>query len=262
MRRLLVAALVFAVCIPAAVAAVQPPALWWPYVPRGWEQHRAVAQAFARGEPVSCGGGHGDAVALTFDDGPGPYTERVLAVLRRYGAHATFFVVGNRLQYWPRAARQEAQMGGVGNHTWSHPDLTRLPHPLVWLELMRAQYEVGAEVGWKPRLFRTPYARHSSATDGVVRKLGLVEVFWDIDSHDDVRGARVSTIVRTVARSLRPGAIVLMHDIHPWTLAALPRVLQAIGARGLRAVSVPELLAIDPPAPDQRCPYGPVGPGA
>ncbi|MGZ4333022.1 MAG: polysaccharide deacetylase family protein [Gaiellaceae bacterium] len=259
MRHLLIAVMLLVVAVPAAVAAMQrPPAVGWD-VPRLGEQHRAVAEAFARGGPVSCGGGHGDAVALTFDDGPGPYTARILDVLRAYGAHATFFVVGNRIDYWPEAAREEAQLGGIGNHTWSHPALTRLPHPLVWLELMRTQYVVGTELGMKPRLFRTPYALHSRATDEIVRRLGLVEVFWDVDARDDVHGARVADIVRNVRRGLRPGAIIVMHDIHSWTLKALPRVLKAIRARGLRAVSVPELLALDPPSAGQRCPYTAVG---
>jgi peptidoglycan/xylan/chitin deacetylase (PgdA/CDA1 family) len=258
----LLAALALVVAVPTAMAALQQPTPGpSAYVPPGWEQHHAVAQVLARGDVVSCGGGQGDAVALTFDDGPGPYTDDVLRVLRRHGARATFFVVGNRLDYWPAVARQEARLGGVGNHTWSHPHLTRLPHWLAWLELMRTQYAVSAKLGWKPRLFRTPYAEHSRATDEIVRRLGLVEVFWDVDSRDDVPHARVDDIVRTVDRSLRPGAIVLMHDIHPWTLRALPRVLEAIESRGLRAVSVPELLALDPPAPDQRCPYPPAGPG-
>ncbi len=261
MKRLLPAALLFAVCVPAAVAAVQGPTLLWRPVVSLLEERRAVAQVYDRAAIVSCGGGYGDAVALTFDDGPGPYTERVLAVLRRFGAHATFFLVGNRLEYWPEAARDELLAGGVGNHTWSHPDLTRLPHWLVWLELMRTQYAVAAATRSKPVLFRTPYAAHSPATDAIVHKLGLVEVFWDVDSRDDIPGAGVADIVRNVERGLRPGAIVLMHDIHPRTLAALPGVLRAIRARGLRAVSVPELLALDPPAPGQRCPYGPVASG-
>jgi peptidoglycan/xylan/chitin deacetylase (PgdA/CDA1 family) len=261
MRRPLVAALLFAVCVPAGLAAVQAPSLVGGAVATPAGEHRAVARILGRGALVSCGGGHGDAVALTFDDGPGPYTERVLAVLRRFGAHATFFVVGNRLGYWPEAARDELLAGGVGNHTWSHPDLTRLSPWLVWLELMRTQYAIGAAAGSRPVLFRTPYAAHSPATDAIVRKLGLLEIFWDVDSRDDTPSPRVSDIVRNVQDGLRPGAIVLMHDIHPWTLAALPRVLQAIRDRGLRAVSVPELLALDPPAPGQRCPYGPVGAG-
>jgi len=259
--RPLIAALLFAALAPAAMAAFVVPRQPEPAFPRAWEQHRAVARLLARGDPVYCGGGRGDAVALSFDDGPGPYTARLLAVLRRYDAHATFFVVGNRIQYWPQLVREEAQLGGVGNHTWSHPALTRLPHWLVWLELLRTQYAVASELGWKPSLFRTPYALHSPATDAIARRLGLLEVFWDVDSRDDVPNARVRDVVRNVERGLRPGAIVELHDIHPWTLQALPAILQAISARGLRAVSVSELLALDPPAPDQRCPYAPVGAG-
>jgi peptidoglycan/xylan/chitin deacetylase (PgdA/CDA1 family) len=255
----LLAALVIVAFVPAAMVAPErpTPGLGQPVYPSAWAQHRAVQQVLERRQIVSCGGGHRDAVALTFDDGPSPYTARLLDILRRGGAHATFFDVGNRLSYWPRAAYAEARLGGVGNHTWSHAHLTRLPRWLVWLELMRTQYEVDAQVGWKPRLFRTPYAEHSRATDGVALKLGLVEVFWNVDARDDVPHARVGSIVRNVERGLRPGSIVLLHDLHPWTVRALPRILQAIHVHGLRAVSVQELLAIDPPAPRQRCPYDP-----
>jgi peptidoglycan/xylan/chitin deacetylase (PgdA/CDA1 family) len=242
---------------------------------QAWRYWRTVAGVVAAAAVLAIGGLTGHVtradnpscsvvkcVALTFDDGPSPTTDELLRVLRRYGAHATFFDVGNRLAYWPEAAREEAELGGVGNHTWSHPALTKLPRLLVWLELMRTQYTVEGELGWKPKLFRTPYALHSRATDAIVHELGLVEVFWDVDARDDVPNARVADIVRTVSRGLRPGAIILMHDLHPWTVRALPKVLDAIAARGLHAVSVPELLALDPPAPGQRCPYGPVRTGA
>jgi peptidoglycan/xylan/chitin deacetylase (PgdA/CDA1 family) len=129
----------------------------------------------------------------------------------------------------------------------------------VWLELLRTQYAVAQDVGWKPRLFRVPYALHSASVDGTAHRLGLLEVFWDVDGRDDVPDAKVKDIVRNVERGLRPGAIVELHDLHSWTVAALPRILDAIRARGLRAVSVPELLALDPPAPHQGCPYAPVG---
>jgi peptidoglycan-N-acetylglucosamine deacetylase len=256
--RILIAALALLVVVPTALAAYEGIQGGIVYIPTLAEQRHAVAEVYRRHAVVSCGGGHGDAVALTFDDGPGPYTADVLRVLRTWGAGATFFVVGNRLQYWPTLARAEARVGAVGDHTWSHPRLTQLPHWLVWLELMRTQYSLESELGVKPVLFRVPYALHSRATDAIVRKLGLVEVFWDVDSRDDVPNARPAAIVRTVASGLRPGAIIVLHDIHPWTLRALPGILSAITERGLRAVSVPELLAIDPPSPGQRCPYGPV----
>jgi peptidoglycan-N-acetylglucosamine deacetylase len=255
--RTLLAAVVVVAFVPAAMAAQErpTPGLGRPSFPSAWAQHRAFDQILLRRQIVSCGGGRADAVALTFDDGPSPYTLQLLRILRRNGAHATFFDVGNRLAYWPGAAYAEARLGGVGNHTWSHAHLTRIPHWLVWLQLMRTQYEVATQVGWKPRLFRTPYAEHSPATDDISRRLGLVEVFWNVDARDDVPHARIRAIVRNVERGLRPGSIILLHDLHPWTVLALPTILRDIRVRGLRAVSVQELLALDPPAPDQRCPY-------
>jgi peptidoglycan-N-acetylglucosamine deacetylase len=233
-----------------------------PHVPYAWEQRRAVTLLINRGEPVFCGGGRSNAVALTFDDGPGPYTAQIIRILRAAGARATFFVVANRLQYWPSLARAETEVGAVGNHTWSHPRLTTLPRWLVLLELARAEWETKAYTGRAPRLFRAPYELHSPMTDGVVHQLGLLEVFWTVDSRDDAPRASAKLVVRNVLAGLRPGAIVLMHDLHPWTLQALPQILRAIRLRGLRAVSVPELLALDEPAPNERCPYArAVGPG-
>jgi peptidoglycan/xylan/chitin deacetylase (PgdA/CDA1 family) len=256
MKAALIAALVLLAFTQAALAAYRPPEPVRVPLPSSAEQSRAVARALASGAPVYCGGSRSNAVALTFDDGPGPYTEQIVGELRAAGAHATFFLVGNRLQYWPDAARAETQVGALGNHSWSHPILPQLHDWLVWLEVMRTQYAVAQDVGWRPRLFRVPYAEHTKDTDAIVRKLGLLEVFWDVDARDDVPNAKVAAVVRNVVRGLRPGAIVIMHDIHPWTAKALPRILAAIRARGLRAVSVPELLALDPPS--GGCPYAPV----
>jgi peptidoglycan/xylan/chitin deacetylase (PgdA/CDA1 family) len=257
MKPLLVAALVSLAFAPAALAVfVEPIPLRTPSIP-AWQQHRAVAAALRAGRPVYCGGGRGDGVALTFDDGPGPYTEQILRELRDAGAHATFFLVGNRIRYWPQAVRDEVRLGAVGNHTWSHPHLTELPRWLEWLELARSQVAIGEASGRVPRLFRAPYEQHDPTVDAVAHSLGLVEVFWSVISGDDQHHATARSVVRNVLRGLRPGAIVLMHDIHPWTVRALPRILQAIRLRGLRAVTVPELLALDAPAPHQGCPLAP-----
>jgi peptidoglycan/xylan/chitin deacetylase (PgdA/CDA1 family) len=258
MKQLLAAVLVLLACVPAAQAvrqAIPPEGAW---LPGAAAQRQAVAAVLRRGEPVYCGGTRGNFVALTFDDGPGPYTEQIVSVLRAHDAHATFFLVGNRIQYWPEAARDETSIGAIGNHTWSHPALTERHSWLVWLELLRTQYAVRQDVGSLPSLLRVPYGRHSARVDAIARGLRLLEVFWDVDARDDVLHPKVKTIVRTVLRGLRPGAIVELHDIHPWTLQALPQILDAIEQRGLRTVTVPELLAVDPPAPHQGCPYGSV----
>jgi peptidoglycan-N-acetylglucosamine deacetylase len=256
--RLVVIVLTAVALVPLASASrIGPEPYRRPHVPLQWEQRRAVANAAARAQPVYCGGGRSNAVALTFDDGPGPYTEQLLQILSAAGAHATFFVVGNRLRYWPHVARDETRLGVLGNHSWSHPRLTTIPRWLVWLELARTQYSLSHELGWKPKLFRAPYELHDRTTDGIARELGLVEVFWSVISGDDRPNATVRSIVANVLSGLRPGSIVLMHDINPRTVRALPQILRAIRLRGLRAMTVPELLALDPPAAGRRCPSAP-----
>jgi len=121
---LVLAATLGLVVVPLAIASrIGPEPYRRPHVPLQWEQRRAVTLALQRGTPVYCGGRRSNAVALTFDDGPGEYTRRLLEVLQAAGAHATFFVVGNRLQYWPGVVRDEEKVGVVGDHSWSHAHL-------------------------------------------------------------------------------------------------------------------------------------------
>lgn len=246
--------LVLALAVPLAFASRSGPEPYRrPHVPSPAEQQRAVAVAVVRGAPVYCGGRRSNAVALTFDDGPGVYTRRLVAILRAAGAHATFFVVGNRLQYWPGVVREEETVGVVGDHSWSHAHLTNVPRWLAWLELARTQYALTQQLGHPPRLFRAPYEEHDATLDATVASLGLADVLWSVLSGDDHPKATVRSVVRHVLAGLRPGAIVLMHDLHPWTVNALPQILRAIRLRGLRAVTVPELLALDAPAERQGC---------
>src|SRR4051812_9391273 len=121
------------VLVPLAPASrVGPEPYRRPHVATVREQRAAITRLVQRGGPVFCGNQRGNAVALTFDDGPGPYSEQILSLLRAGHSRATFFLVGNRLQGWPRVASEDAALGAVGNHTWSHPHLPALPRWLVW----------------------------------------------------------------------------------------------------------------------------------
>ncbi len=255
MRRtaLLALGLVAGVAVPAASASREDGALRRPHVPLQWEQRRAVSALVHSGRVVFCGGGRSNAVALTFDDGPGPYTDRLIRVLRANDAHATFFVVGNQMPYRTGVLRSLTTVGAIGNHSWSHARLPDLPPLFAWLDLVRAQHDARAAIGWKPRLFRAPYERRSRALDLMVRRMGLLQVYWSVDSRDWVRGTTAAKVVRNVVPQLRPGAIAVLHDIHPWTVDAVPQILRAIRLRGLRAVSIPELVALDPPRAGTRC---------
>jgi peptidoglycan/xylan/chitin deacetylase (PgdA/CDA1 family) len=197
--------------------------------------------------PVYCAGPRGHSFALTFDDGPSPYTEGIVRVLRRAHARATFFDVGSRIGLWPSAARASLMVGEIGNHTWSHAHLLTLSprdthHELVW-----TQGAIRHAVGPTPLLFRPPYEQADAADDLLARQLGLLDVRWSVDSGDSRVGATKRSVIRAALAGLRPGAIILMHDPHPTTPAIARVVLRAAARKELRAVTVSTLLARQPP---------------
>jgi len=211
-------------------------------------RERGITRLAGLGVPVFCGALRGNELALTFDDGPGPYTAKVLAILRRFHAQATFFLVVNRIRFWPSLPAAEARLGSVGDHTWSHADLARLPRPAAAAEVERARTAIAAKTSTGVRLFRIPYGRAPAWLGRYLATRRMLEIRWSVESRDYLPGTTAAGIVRRVAPGLRPGAIVLMHDIHPVTVRALPRLLALIRARHLRAVSVPELLRADAPS--------------
>ncbi|HYY64937.1 MAG TPA: polysaccharide deacetylase family protein [Gaiellaceae bacterium] len=224
-------------------------------------QERAVERLAALRLPVFCGAGRLPQVALTFDDGPSPYTLPLLRLLRRSRASATFFLVGDRLIDWPDAALREARLGAVGDHTWSHARLPQLRYDDAAWEITAGRRASEAASRRNVLLFRPPYGLTTRRLDRLVSRLGMLDVRWSVDSGDGLPGATVRSVLRTVEGKVQPGSIVLLHDIHPWTLAAVRRLLPWLERRGLWPVSVPELLRLDPPTIRQlrgddshRCP--------
>jgi len=222
--------------------------------PRPRTSSSASLAGFIRlGRPLYCGSPRRRYLALTFDDGPGPETAATIRLLRRSGDRATFFLVGRNLSAWPRLPRAELSVGVVGDHTWTHPFLTHLPPSAAESEIARTQAALARATGAAVRLFRPPYGFHDASVDRAARRLGMLEVLWSPDSHDSYPppGASALEIERTVKRLARPGSIVLLHENLRATADALPVLLRELRARGLRAVSVPELLALDPPTKAQ-----------
>ena len=209
-----------------------------------------MRRLIALGKPIYCAGPHGREVALTFDDGPGPYTRLVLAKLRKHRVPATFFVVGRNIGLVPRATRQERALGAVGDHTFTHPELTALAPAMAEREIVRTQAALAGSSGGPVFLFRPPYGGRNATIDRIARAHGLLQILWTVDSADSL-GADYAQIERNVIAGLRPGAIILMHENHGQTVRALLTIFAALQRRHLRAVSVPQLLTDDPPSAAQ-----------
>jgi peptidoglycan-N-acetylglucosamine deacetylase len=203
------------------------------------------------GYPVCRGAGTKPLVALTFDDGPGPYTQHTVEVLKAAGAKATFFIVAKELMGWPQLADEpkvEATVGAIGDHTYDHIGLVGLSPENLAHQIGDAKTLIEQHSGQTVRLFRPPYGQHDAAVDAEVKSLGMLEVLWTVDSGDGITGATEESVLQTVEEHLAPGAIVLMHENRGTTQKILPELLSYIRSRGLQTVTVPELLAEDPPS--------------
>lgn len=196
-------------------------------------------------------------VALTFDDGPDPETTPlVLDVLEKYGARATFFVIGERAMRHPGLIRRLIDAGHqVENHSHRHSWATAFgPTPKLVREFGQAQAAIRDAGGKLPRYFRAPIGILSPPIVAAAQTLGLTIVGWTAKARDGWASTSVDAACRRLAGSLRPGAILLLHDageqldatqaarptIAPQVLAEL---LPMLAARGLSAVTLDELLA-------------------
>ena len=196
-------------------------------------------------------------MALTFDDGPGPYTPEILDVLERYHVRATFFEIGKMLQYFTASTVREIHDGDViGDHTETHPMMADLSAHDQYEELFEQIARMEVLGGPRPDLFRPPYGSFNATTMRQLSKLHLLMVLWSVDTEDYLQPG-VSVIVQHALEGAHPGAIILMHDAggdRSQTVEALPTIITRLRARGYRLVTVPQLLAADPPLAGQPLP--------
>lgn len=188
-----------------------------------------------------------DELALTFDDGPDPaVTPRVLDLLDRAGARATFFCIGRRAAAHPDLVAEIARRGHrVENHTWSHPNLFACYlSPALRREIEKTQDVLERASGRRPRLFRPPAGFRNPLLDLELHRAGLRLVSWTRRGFDAVE-KDPATIARRLLTGLAAGDILLLHDGsalrgggNPVVLEVLPRVLDALAERGLRSVAI------------------------
>ena len=191
------------------------------------------------------------AVALTFDDGPSPvYTAQIMALLTLYQAHGTFFVMGHRVEQYPGLVQGLIKAGHeVGNHSFSHPRLTKIAQLSREQELERTALDLNLlGCPQSQRLFRPPYSAYDDRLKAYLAHTHRRLVLWSIDS-GDWRGLAAPAIIKNVLSRVRNGAIIIFHDScenaradrHP-TVEALSIILPALKAAGYRMVTVSQLL--------------------
>jgi peptidoglycan/xylan/chitin deacetylase (PgdA/CDA1 family) len=221
------------------------------------DQRAAVAGVLGYTPFVKQGSGRARDVALTFDDGPGPYTPELLGVLERYHVQATFFTIGRMLRYFSASTAREIRDGdAIGDHTENHPMLASLSSHDQREELLEPIIRVEALGGQSPVLFRPPYGSFDATTFKLLHRMHLLMVLWSVDTSDYTRPG-VDAIVRSALGGAHPGAIILMHDgggDRSETIAALPAIIRGLRARHLNIVTIPQMMVDEPPRAGQPLP--------
>ena len=218
------------------------------------EEDAAITHTLSYTPYVRMAGAQHRELALTFDDGPGPYTPQILRVLQRTRARATFFEVGLEDRYFARSTAKIVALGDpIGDHTETHTAMSHLSRRRQRGELLEEAAEMGDSGAPFPRMFRPPYGLWNAATLALLRHYRMLMVLWSVDT-DDWQRPGVEAIVRAALRGATPGAIILLHDAggdRSQTVAALPRIIRGLRRRGYRLVTVPRLL-LDNPAPRRQ----------
>ena len=180
-------------------------------------------------------------VALTFDDGPSSYTDRLLDILEQNNARATFFMVGEEIQYHKELLPRMESLGcELGNHTWSHANLTELDFDGILEEIGRTNSLINEAVGHDATVIRPPYG---AIDDNVRASLASPMILWSVDTLDwDSKD--VESIIRTTFEEVREGSIILMHDIYETSVDAAEILIPEMKNIGYEFVTVHELAAM------------------
>ena len=184
-------------------------------------------------------------VAITYDDGPGKYTNTILDVLEKYNARATFFVVGQYVSGYKDVVQRAYSLGcEIGNHTWGHGNLSYG----VGSQISSANQAIYNAIGVYPKVYRPPYGSYNS---GTLNSVSMPAIMWSVDTLDWKTRSASQTLL-SVQRSTRDGSIILMHDIHQPTANAAESVVKWLLMNNYQLVTVSELL-------DARCGGGVAG---
>ena len=181
---------------------------------------------------------HRPMIALTFDDGPGEYTNKLLDCLEEYDAKATFFMLGQKVEQYPEIAKRMKELGcELGNHSYSHPQLTSLSYDEISNQFEKTNKLLEEATGSPATVGRTPYGAQDEA---VCTATGLPCFMWSLDTEDWAK-MDADADYDSVIGHVSDGEIVLMHDIHEPSVEAAIRIIPELINQGYKLVTVSEL---------------------
>ena len=179
-------------------------------------------------------------VALTFDDGPSPYTDQILDVLETYRVKASFMMLGVQVEKYGAVLPRMAALGNtLGNHSYSHAEMLDVTAEDVLWQFEAADQLIEAYAGERAKVVRFPYGDY---TKELVAAVGKPQIYWDVDSLDWDSQER-SAIQTEIWTQIQGGCIILMHDIYPETAAAVAELIPALLEAGYEPVNIEELAA-------------------
>ncbi|MGI5162083.1 polysaccharide deacetylase family protein [Microbispora sp. CA-102843] len=181
-------------------------------------------------------------IALTFDDGPWPYTPALLDTLKKHKAKATFFLLGRKVAYRPELTRRIYEEGhDIGNHTWTHPSLTKLSDGEVLEEVSSTSNIINQTIGKMPDYMRPPNGATDSRIASLMADLGLPQILWT-GSTLDWQARDTKVIAQRTLKLAKRNGVILLHDIVPETVKAMPGVLTELEKQHYKFVTLTTLL--------------------
>lgn len=182
-------------------------------------------------------------IALTFDDGPGAMTGRLLDVLDELAVPATFFLLGGCVALRPEMVREYLRRGHqIASHGYDHARFTTLPRRDLLAQCRRTDELIGGQISGRPWV-RPPHGALDATSLGTLLAAGYTIALWSLDSGDHVERTPGAIADRCAPDKVRGGEVVLLHEEQRWTLEALPRIVRSLQGAGLECVTMHDLFA-------------------
>ena len=185
-------------------------------------------------------------LAMTFDDGPHPQnTPRLLDMLKKRKVKATFFTIGRSVDLYPHIAKRIVSEGHeIGNHTYTHGNLSKMSESRVRSELDRGRDAIVRATGFNPKVMRPPYgALYKNQRQWIMDAYGYPTILWSVDPMD-WKDRNAGIVSRRLITRANPGGILLAHDLHKTTVDAMPKALDSLLSQGYKFVTVSELIRL------------------